>query len=339
MFVQLGHIDLGTPGWHVSCIRDDNVPTPACKGGATASGLDFALPAASIRSPRPRSTGGGENRPRRSCVFSTMSVLRHLDRPVARVHRTPRELLIIGVAAATAATSWHRHGASDLGNLLAFAGIVVAFATRFFAARVIATAVAVAAAGLHVSYAWRAGWAPRELLSVAYFLTAILVLGGRALVASFDDAPARGALLPNFWRELATADRRRLAFLVHGVALTLAMLYYVRYALVTAAQPVPGWLAAGLAGGALVAALLLAGRAVAAAIALVGGGALAAVLWAHAPFAWPAATGAYVAVDAPAVVRVAPQLLLGAAAAATVTALAAAPWASRLLRLGLRRAP
>jgi hypothetical protein len=256
------------------------------------------------------------------------------DRPVPVVARTPRELVIIGVAAATAVESARRHGSADLGNLLAFAAIALGFAVRFFAARVIATAILVAAAGLHVIYAWQSGWQARELLAVAYFLGGVLLLGGRALVAVYDDAPARGPL-PNFWRDLATGDRRRLALLVHGVAVTAAMLYYVRYQLVQAHQPVPLWLIAGIAGSGLVAVLLLAGRALAAALALVAGTALAVVLVAHVPAAWSVASGEYVSMAAPAAARVAPQLLLGAAAAASFTVAAATPWAWRLARLSL----
>ncbi len=262
-----------------------------------------------------------------------MKALRFVDQPVRLVRRTPRELLIIGVAAATAVESLRVHGTRDLGNALAFAAIAVGFATRFFAARVIATAVAVAAAGLHVTYAWHLGGAPRELLAVAYFLGAVLVFGGRALVAAFDDAPSRGRWFPNFWCELPVADRRLLALLVHGVALTLGMLYYVRYHLVLAHQPVPLWLTTGIAGAALVGVLLLAGRAVAALVALLAGATLAAVLVAHAPVAWTVMSGAYVPMSAPAAARLAPHLMLGAAVAASLTVAAASPWAWRLLRL------
>ncbi len=305
-----------------------------------------------------------------------MRALRFVDLTVPGLRRTPRELLIIGVAAATAIDSWRRHGSGDVGNLVAFAAVAVGFATRFFATRVFATAVVVAAAALHATYAWRSGGAPHELLSIAYFLGAALVLGGRALVAAFDDAPARGrwphrltrlrvrpepgpeaivgphrltrlrvrpepgpeAIVgPNFWRELSTADRRHLAVLVHGVAITLAMLYYVRFHLIAAHQPVPPWLPAGIAGMALVGLLLLAGRAIAALIATVAGGALAAVLLAHAPVAWSMVSGEYVQVSAPAAARVAPHLLIGAAVATTLIVAAAAPWAWRLLRLSLGR--
>ena len=246
--------------------------------------------------------------------------------------RTPRELLIIGVAAATAINSIRLVGLRDPGNALAFAAIAVGFTVRFFAMRVIATAVAVAAAGLHVAYAWRSGGDARDLLSIAYFLGAILLLGGRTLVATFDDAPSRA----NFWRELPLRDRRRLATLVYGVSLTLAMLYYVRYHLVAASQPVPLWLTAGLVGGAVVCALLLAGRAVAAMLAVLGGIPLAVALLAHAPMAWAAATGGYVSLAVPPTARVAPHLLIGAGLAAALTVAAAAPWAWRLLRVATR---
>ena len=259
-----------------------------------------------------------------------MSLVAIVDRPVRFVRRTPRELLIIGVAVATAVTSWREHGTRDLGNLVAFAAVAVAFAVRFFAARVIATSVAIAATALHVAYAWRLGWHGDELLAVAYFLTAILVLGSRDLVARFDDAPSRGRVLHNFWRELTTADRRRLALLVHGTAVTLAMLYYVRYVLVLNRQPVPAWVTAGIVGAAAVGVLLLFGRAVAALVAAVAGAALAVVLAAHAPVAWHVASGQYVTMELPAVARLAPWLVLGAAASASFTVMAAAPWAWRL---------
>jgi hypothetical protein len=246
--------------------------------------------------------------------------------------RTPRELLVIGVAAATAIHSIRVVGFRDPGNAIAFAAIAVGFAARFFAMRVIATAVAVAAAGLHLAYAWRSGADARDLLSIAYFLAAILLLGGRALVADFDDKPAR----MNFWRELPPRDRRRLATLVYGVSLTLAMLYYVRYHLVLASQPVPLWLTAGLVGGAVIGALLLAGRAVAAMLAVLGGIPLAALLLAHAPMAWSVATGDYVSLAVPASARVAPHLLIGAGFATALTVAAAAPWAWRLLRVATR---
>jgi hypothetical protein len=259
--------------------------------------------------------------------------MRFVDSPVPVVRRTPRELLIIGVAAATAITSLRRDGSRDLGNALAFAAIAVGFATRFFATRVIATAVAVAAAGLHVAYAWRSGGRAPELLGVAYFLGAILVLGGGALVAAFDDKASR----MNFWRELPRPDRRRLAFLVHGVALTLAMLYYVRYQLVLAHQTVPIWLTTGIVGMAAVGALLLFGRAFAAILAVVGGTPLAVVLLAHAPIAWSVARGDYVSMAVPATARVAPHLLLGAGLAAALTVAAAAPWAWRSIRMSALR--
>lgn len=262
--------------------------------------------------------------------------MRFVDSPVPVLRRTPRELLIIGVAAATAIDSWRDHGLRDLGNTLAFAAVAVAFAVRFFAARVIATAVAVAAAGLHVVYAWRSGFEARPLLGLAYFLGAILILGGRDLVARFDDAPSRGRVLHNFWRELTTADRRRLALLVHGVAVTLAMLYYLRLFITAYDLPVPLWLDAGLAGCAAVGVLLLFGRAVAALIAAIAGAALAVVLAAHAPVAWTLAGGAYVTVAMPAAARANPHLLLGATAAATLTVMAAAPWAWRLLSRTVR---
>lgn len=265
------------------------------------------------------------------------ALLRAVDRPVPVVRRTPRELLIIGVASSTAVTSWLEHGARDLGNTLAFAAVALAFAVRFFAARVIATAVAVAAASLHLMYAWRDGWADRPLLAIAYFLGAILVLQSRDLVARFDDAPSRGRVLPNFWRELPVADRRRLALLVHGVAVTLAMLYYVRYLVLAAGLPAPLWLEAGIVGAALTGVLLLFGRAVAALLAAIAGAALAALLAAHAPVAWTVAAGAYVTTATPAVARAAPHLLLGATLAATFTVMAAAPWAWRLLHLLVKR--
>lgn len=261
-----------------------------------------------------------------------MRVFQLVDRTVPVLRRTPRELLIIGVAAATAIASVRHHGMRDPGNALAFAAIAVGFAARFFAMRVIATAVAVSAAGLHVAYAWRSGGDARELLGVAYFLAAILVLGGRALVATFDDAPSRA----NFWRELPRGDRRRLAVLVHGVALTLAMLYYVRYHLVAAGQPVPPWLTAGLLGGAAVCVLLLCGRASAALLAVLGGLPLAVMILAHAPLAWSVASGAYVPMSVPAAARLAPHLLIGAGLAAALTVAAAAPWTARLLRIATR---
>lgn len=246
--------------------------------------------------------------------------------------RTPRELLIVAVAAATAMNSLHVVGWRDPGNALAFTAIAVGFAVRFFAMRVIAQTIAVAAAGLHIAYAWKSGGAPRDLLGVAYFLGAVLLLNGRALHAVFDDAPSPA----NFWRELSRRERRRLAVLVHGVALTLAMLYYVRFQLVAASQPVPWWLTAGLVGGALVGLLLILGRAVAALLAVLGGIPLAVVLLAHAPMAWSVASGDYVSLAVPAIARVAPQLLIGAGLAAALTVAAAAPWAWRLVRLGVR---
>lgn len=265
------------------------------------------------------------------------ALLRAVDRPVPVVRRTPRELLIIGVAAATAVRSWFELGTRDLGNTLAFAAVAVAFGVRFFAARVIAMAVAVAATGLHVVYAWRDGGADLQLLGIAYFLGAILVLNGRDLIARFDDAPSRGRGLHNFWRELPVADRRRLALLVYGVALTLAMLYYVRYLVVTAKLPVPLWVEAGIVGAALTGVLLLFGRAVAALLAATAGTALAVMLAAHTPVAWTVAGGAYVTAATPAVARSAPHLLLGATVAATFTVMAAAPWAWRLLHLLVKR--
>lgn len=261
-----------------------------------------------------------------------MRVLRFVDHALPVLRRTPRELLIIGIAAATAISSVRHQGLRDPGNALAFAAIAVGFAARFFAMRVIATAVAVAAAGLHVAYAWRSGGNPRDLLGVAYFLGAVLVLGGGSLVALFDDAPSRA----NFWRELSLRDRRRLATLVHGVALTLAMLYYVRFHLVAAHAPVPIWVTAGLVGGAVVCVLLLVGRAFAALLAVLGGIPLAVVLLAHAPLAWSVATGDYVPLAVPATARVAPELLVGAGLAAALTVAAAAPWAWRLLRVATR---
>ncbi len=281
------------------------------------------------------------------------ALLRAVDRPVPVVRRTPRELLIIGVASATAVRSWFELGTRDLGNTLAFAAVAVAFAVRFFAARVIAMAVAVAAAGLHVIYAWRDGGLQRayasgvddvgreaadlQLLGIAYFLGAILVLSSRDLVTRFDDAPSRGRVLHNFWRELPVADRRRLALLVYGVALTLSMLYYVRFLVVAAKLSVPLWVEAGIAGAALTGVLLLFGRAVAALLAATAGIALAAMLAAHAPVAWTVAGGAYVTAATPAVARSAPHLLLGATVAATFTVMAAAPWAWRLLHLLVKR--
>src|SRR5690349_19997219 len=129
-----------------------------------------------------------------------------VDSPVPVVRRTPRELLIIVVAAATAINAVRLRGTSDPGKALAFAALALGFATRFFAMRVIATAVAAAPAGLHVAYAWRSGGDASELLGIAYFFGAILSLGGSALVAAFDDQPGR----LNFWRELPRGDRRRL---------------------------------------------------------------------------------------------------------------------------------
>lgn len=259
--------------------------------------------------------------------------MRFVDSPVPVVRRTPRELLIIGVAAATAITSLRLQGTGDLGNALAFAAIALGFATRFFATRVIATAVAVAAAGLHVAYAWRSGGHASELLGIAYFLAAILLLGGPALVTAFDDKASR----MNFWRDLPRRDRRCLALLVHGVALTLAMLYYVRYHLVLAHQAVPMWLTAGIAGMAVVGLLLLFGRAFAALVAVVGGTPLAVVLLAHAPMAWSVACGDYVSMAVPATARLAPHLLLGAGLSAAFTVAAAAPWAWRLIRMSVLR--
>lgn len=259
--------------------------------------------------------------------------MRFVDHPVPVVRRTPRELLIIGVAAATAVSSLRHQGLRDPGNALMFAAVAVGFATRFFAMRVIATAVAVAAAGLHVTYAWRSGGSPRDLLAIAYFLGAVLLLGGRALVVAFDDK----ASPLNFWRELPLRDRRRLALLVHGVALTLAMLYYVRYHLVLANQAVPLWLTAGIVGMAVVGLLLLFGRAFAALVAVAGGTPLAVVLLAHAPMAWSVASGDYVSLAVPATARIAPELLFGAGLAAALTVAAAAPWAWRLLRMSTRR--
>lgn len=258
-----------------------------------------------------------------------MRILQLVDRTVPVLRRTPRELLIIGVAAATAITSVREHGLRDPGNALAFAAVAVGFAARFFAMRVIATAVAVAAAGLHVAYAWKSGGNPHDLLAIAYFLGATLVLGGRALVTTFDDSPSRA----NFWRELSRRDRRRLALLVHGVALTIAMLYYVRYQLVAAGQPVPAWITAGLVGGGTVGGLLLLGRGLAVLLAVLGGLPLAVVALASAPLAWDVATGSYVPMTVSATVRVAPHLLLGAGLAAALTVAAAAPWAWRLVRL------
>lgn len=214
--------------------------------------------------------------------------MRWHDRPLPRLGRSPRELLVIGVAVASAV----RFARSDPGGAVMFAIAAVAFGARFFAARVIATGIAIAAVAVHVS----AAVTPRvplrpELLGIAYFLTAILVLGAPALVAAFDDAPSRGRFLRNFWRDLPRPDRRSLARVAYGVGTTGAMAYYHHHGIVVAIAAACG-------------VLLVAGRAVAALVATLGAAVLLALAWHQVPLA----------------------------IAAGFTAVSAAPWAWRLLR-------
>lgn len=157
-----------------------------------------------------------------------------VDRPLPWLHRSARELLLFGVAAGSAVRFWR----VDPGGAVMFAAVALAFATRWFATRVLAMGVAIAATAIWATHlATPGGPALREAGAVAYFACGIALLHSRALVAVFDDRLSRA----NVWRPLPPRERRSLAALIYSVGVVGAAAYEGQLALSRAHHAAPAW--------------------------------------------------------------------------------------------------
>lgn len=261
--------------------------------------------------------------------------MRLVDDPIRRAFgRTPRELLIITVGVLMVVTSIRTHDTSWNGPVTAL--VTIAFATRFFAARVAALALCVAALALCTPH-----WVDPQahVLDLAplagQFALGALLLMSRDLRARFDDTGRGIGPLRNFWRDVPERDRRSIARAICAGAATAAILHHgVHAASWNDSQFTAPWWMTGLVVVAIVAGLLLlAGRA--AGFVVAAGFAIATLAllvprWVEADHAihgyektvhwWLIASGAYVKCAIP---------------AAAVTLLTTLPWLGRLARRSL----
>jgi hypothetical protein len=188
--------------------------------------------------------------------------MRKVDAPIPRLYgRTPRELLIVVTGVLMLA---HCVSAGDTsGNGPAIAIVTLAFATRFFAARVAAMALCVSALALALAHVID----PRQhALDMAphlvQFSLGALVLASRDLRARFDDGGRGVGRFRNFWRDVPPADRRSIARVTCAGAATASLLHHAHHAAALWSEIyAPPWTPVALVALAGVAgALLIAGR-------------------------------------------------------------------------------
>ena len=132
------------------------------------------------------------------------------------------------------------------------------------------------------------------------------------------------------------AQRRHVAWGLHLVGTTGALLHHMWFNLTASHQPVPTWLYVGVAACTGVGLLYLWGRAIAAPAAVVVGGLVA---WRLAPYlddAWRQLHGGWSAHAVPREVWYSAHYTLLACVAAAATAAIAVPWTVRWLRLAAR---
>jgi hypothetical protein len=117
--------------------------------------------------------------------------------------RTAREVLLIGAGVAVTAVEARRPDL-NLWHLTFYAGMTIAFAVRFFAARALWVATLVSALGLTLVHEWIGGvWTSPDLTwRLASFGAALLLLCSRDLRERFDRAESGTGWRTNRWREL-----------------------------------------------------------------------------------------------------------------------------------------
>lgn len=188
--------------------------------------------------------------------------MRVLDTPIAFARgRTPRELLIIAGGAAALAAGIAQ--GSDTGNLIIYAIMTIAFASRFFAARIMMGGLFIGALALHLPWLLYDGFGLTDLAPVVWALAAgLILLSSRDLVARFDNNKAGGIPgFPNFWLEISRSHRRAFCWCAYSLGALGGLLYHAW--LGAPADHAPEWPLWALAGAVACTLLIIAGRSLA----------------------------------------------------------------------------
>jgi hypothetical protein len=188
--------------------------------------------------------------------------MRVLDTPLSHARgRTPRELLII--AGGTAALVQGILHGSNTGNLIIYALMTVAFASRFFAARIMMGGLFIGALALHLPWLLYDGFGVTDLAPVVWALAAGLVLvSSRDLIERFDNNEAGGIPgFPNFWMKISRSHRRAFSWCAYSLGALGGLLYHAW--LRTPADHAPDWALWALAGAIACTLLIIAGRSLA----------------------------------------------------------------------------
>jgi hypothetical protein len=251
-----------------------------------------------------------------------------IDHPLARFRgRTFRELVLIVAAVALVIVEYrHNSGVTSAP----FALLAVMFAARMFPARVVYVSTCISAIALRAGYVL----GPENTLADSALplagITVLAVLAcGRDLVRRFDDEGRAVGCFSNYWRTLATSDRRRIAWMSHALAACGATLYFAhdRIALL---PDMPGYLAGGMVACGVAGLLLLWGRAIAAPVTLAVGAYIASSIAPKLAAAVRALDGNDVLASAD--VQYSGGYLIVAFVCASVACVVALPWSLRFLR-------
>jgi hypothetical protein len=266
--------------------------------------------------------------------------MRYIDTPIRlAAGRTARELALIASGAGSVVMSQVHEDHS--WNVFGYAFVTLAFATRFFAGRVMYLSMCFAALVLQLSSVLLGNVTLADRLPITLFILGhVVVLLGGDLVSRFDDGGRGFGPFRNFWRDLPVSQRRNIAWSGHAVAVLGAMMHHMAFNATSPGHTAPLWIQAGVFVASACGLLYLWGRAVAAPAALAFGVWTAVMMAPHVGGAWQAMqTGGGWIVATPGLpwVHVAsPHYTVVGFVIAIATAAIALPWTVRWLRLALR---
>jgi hypothetical protein len=247
--------------------------------------------------------------------------------------RTAREwILLVHLAGCIV---WSRLGGDESWNVYAYAAVMLLFAIRFFAARVVYLSLAIGALALQLGIWMKPGVTLAHQAPVFLeILGCALLLCGGDLIRRFDEQGRGLGPIRNYWRDMTVAQRRSVAWVAHLIGATGGVLYHLAFSF-DARHHAPAWLYAAIAACAAVGFLYLWGRAIAAPATVALG---AAVAWRLAPML-DLAYGRlhHDPRPVPDPVFFAAHYVVVAFATAAGAALIALPWAARWAALAIQR--
>lgn len=198
-----------------------------------------------------------------------MRALKLVDTPITRLAgRTPRELLILGTLMAFIASGLVA-ARPPWWDLSLFALALAAFATRFWAARILGIGICVSSLAMALVHVREGAWdlcalAPHQISFAATWLAGLIVLSSRDLGRRFERAPSWGVGRWKVTNPFAELPPLHLAAIAAG-AVSLGALGHLllRAILVAQAHGLPATgLSIALGAIALTLLLLVAGRVV-----------------------------------------------------------------------------